>query len=101
MHWLNSGWHATLQSPKKAKKEKKEDDEVVVRVEDLSPLAKPLAQKKLLKKLHKVVKKGEQFSNSHNRTQIHPKFIQLQSQDKWSEVSRKLWKVLRRVKKGE
>lgn len=43
------------QSPKKQKKEK---DEVTVAVEDLSPLAHPLAQKKLAKKLHKTIKKG-------------------------------------------
>lgn len=40
------------QSPKKSK------PEVVIPLEDLSPLANPLAQKKLLKKLHKTVKKG-------------------------------------------
>lgn len=43
------------QSPKKAKKEK---EETVILVEDLSPLAHPLAQKKLVKKLHKIIKKG-------------------------------------------
>lgn len=43
------------QSPKKQKKEK---EEVTVSVEDLSPLAHPLAQKKLAKKLHKTIKKG-------------------------------------------
>ena len=42
--------------PKREKKEKK--DEVVVPVEDLSPIAHPLAQRKLLKKLNKTVKKG-------------------------------------------
>ncbi|KAJ7700097.1 50S ribosomal protein L30e-like protein [Mycena rosella] len=42
-------------SPKKAKKEK---EEIVIPLEDLSPLAHPLAQKKLLKKLHKTIKKA-------------------------------------------
>ncbi|KAG6821274.1 hypothetical protein H0H93_002384 [Arthromyces matolae] len=42
-------------SPKKAKKEK---EDVVIPVEDLSPLAQPLAQKKLVKKLHKTIKKA-------------------------------------------
>ncbi|KAK7061725.1 hypothetical protein R3P38DRAFT_2494737 [Favolaschia claudopus] len=42
-------------SPKKVKKEK---EEIVIPVEDLSPLAHPLAQKKLLKKIHKTVKKA-------------------------------------------
>lgn len=44
-----------LKSPKKSKKDK---DEIVIPLEDLSPLAHPLAQKKLLKKLHKTIKKG-------------------------------------------
>ncbi|KIK68134.1 hypothetical protein GYMLUDRAFT_69142 [Collybiopsis luxurians FD-317 M1] len=39
-------------SPKKAKKE------IVIPIEELSPLAKPLAQKKLLKKLNKTIKKA-------------------------------------------
>jgi H/ACA ribonucleoprotein complex subunit 2 len=43
------------QSPKKSKKEK---EEIIIPVEDLSPLAHPLAQKKLLKKLHKTIKKA-------------------------------------------
>lgn len=46
-----------FQSPKKAKK--KEREEIVIPLEDLSPLAHPLAHKKLLKKLHKTIKKGE------------------------------------------
>ncbi|KAI5124969.1 hypothetical protein M0805_007395 [Coniferiporia weirii] len=41
-----------------SKKAKKNKDEVVVNLEDLSPLAQPLAQKKLLKKLHKTIKKA-------------------------------------------
>ena len=36
----------------------KEKDEVVVDVKELMPIARPLAQRKLLKKLHKVIKKG-------------------------------------------
>ncbi|KAJ7781234.1 RNA-binding protein [Mycena metata] len=44
-----------VESPKKAKKEK---EEIVIPLEDLSPLAHPLAQKKLLKKLHKSIKKA-------------------------------------------
>ncbi|EIN10623.1 L30e-like protein [Punctularia strigosozonata HHB-11173 SS5] len=42
----------------KKKKDKKDKDELVVPIEDLSPIAQPLAQKKLLKKLHKTVKKA-------------------------------------------
>lgn len=43
-------------SPKKSKKEKKEGFSIPL--EELSPIAQPLAPKKLLKKIHKVVKKG-------------------------------------------
>jgi H/ACA ribonucleoprotein complex subunit 2 len=43
---------------KAKKKVKKDRDEIIIPIEDLSPLAHPLAQKKLLKKLHKTVKKG-------------------------------------------
>ncbi|OAX43490.1 L30e-like protein [Rhizopogon vinicolor AM-OR11-026] len=42
------------ESPKKSKKEK----EIIIPLEDLSPLAQPLAQKKLVKKLHKTIKKA-------------------------------------------
>ncbi|KAH7887735.1 RNA-binding protein [Phlebopus sp. FC_14] len=44
-----------VSSPKKAKKEK---DEMTIPVEDLSPIARPLAQKKLVKKLHKTIKRA-------------------------------------------
>ena len=47
--------------PKKSKKEKKEkdeDEEIIVPLSELSPIAHPLAQKKLAKKLHKTIKKG-------------------------------------------
>lgn len=41
---------------------KKEEREIVIPVEDLSPIAQPLAQKKLLKKLQKTIKRGELLS---------------------------------------
>ncbi|KAJ3835572.1 RNA-binding protein [Lentinula raphanica] len=44
-----------IKSPKKVKKER---PEIVIPIEELSPLAKPLAQKKLLKKLNKTIKKA-------------------------------------------
>ncbi|KZT62976.1 L30e-like protein [Calocera cornea HHB12733] len=44
-------------SPKKVKKEGKED-KVTVSIEELSPIARPLAAKKLLKKVHKTVKRA-------------------------------------------
>lgn len=47
-----------LQSPKKSKKDKKKDDDEPISTENLSPIAHPLAQKKLVKKLHKTIKKG-------------------------------------------
>ena len=40
------------------KKEHKEKDQIIIPLEDLSPIAHPLAEKKLLKKLHKTIKKG-------------------------------------------
>jgi H/ACA ribonucleoprotein complex subunit 2 len=52
---------AQLNSPQSPKKAKKEKEEIVIPLEDLSPLAHPLAQKKLLKKLHKTIKKGQRF----------------------------------------
>ncbi|KIP10626.1 hypothetical protein PHLGIDRAFT_101064 [Phlebiopsis gigantea 11061_1 CR5-6] len=39
-------------------KVKKDNEEIVIPLEDLSPIAHPLAQKKLLKKLHKTIKKA-------------------------------------------
>ena len=46
------------QTEKKHHKEHKDKEEIVIPLEDLSPIAQPLAQKKLLKKLHKTIKKG-------------------------------------------
>ena len=49
----------TTQVTKKSRREKKEEQGgIVVPVEELSPIAHPLAQRKLLKKLNKAVKKG-------------------------------------------
>ncbi|KAB5595596.1 Patatin-like phospholipase domain containing protein [Ceratobasidium theobromae] len=42
----------------KVKKEKEERESIVVPIEELSPIAHPLAGKKLVKKLHKTVKKA-------------------------------------------
>jgi len=52
---IDMGDDTVEKSPKKSKKEK---DEVLIPLEDLSPLAHPLAQKKLVKKLHKTIKKA-------------------------------------------
>ncbi|KDQ64521.1 hypothetical protein JAAARDRAFT_118957, partial [Jaapia argillacea MUCL 33604] len=40
------------------KKSKEDKDEIVIPLAELSPIAHPLAQKKLLKKLHKTIKKA-------------------------------------------
>ena len=48
----------SYQSPKKVKKEK---EEIVINLDELSPIARPLAQRKLLKKLQKTIKKGIVF----------------------------------------
>lgn len=49
---------ADVEVAKVEKKVKKEKEEIVIPLEDLSPIAHPLAQKKLLKKLHKTIKKA-------------------------------------------
>ncbi len=38
---------------------KNKEEEIIIPLEDLSPIAHPLAQKKLLKKLQKTIKRGE------------------------------------------
>jgi H/ACA ribonucleoprotein complex subunit 2 len=50
----NTRTQKTVKSPKK-----EERDEIVIPLEDLSPIAHPLAQKKLMKKLQKTIKRGE------------------------------------------
>lgn len=53
------------------KKAKKEKEEIIIPLEDLSPIAQPLAQKKLLKKLHKTIKKGRHlFSQTYSLSLI-------------------------------
>lgn len=42
-----------------SKNTKKDKEDIVIPLEDLSPIAQPLAQKKLAKRLHKTIKKGE------------------------------------------
>jgi H/ACA ribonucleoprotein complex subunit 2 len=39
--------------------ETEDKSEIVVPISELSPIAHPLAQKKLAKKIHKTIKKGE------------------------------------------
>jgi H/ACA ribonucleoprotein complex subunit 2 len=40
------------------KKVKKEKEEIVISLEDLSPIAHPLAERKLTKKIHKTIRRG-------------------------------------------
>jgi len=47
-----------MEETKTVKSPKKDEHEIVIPVEDLSPIAHPLAQKKLLKKLQKTVKRA-------------------------------------------
>ncbi|TCD66986.1 snoRNA-binding protein [Steccherinum ochraceum] len=47
-----------VEAVKVKKKVKKEEEKTVVPLEDLSPIAQPLAQHKLTKKLHKTIKKA-------------------------------------------
>ncbi|KAK7695804.1 hypothetical protein QCA50_000442 [Cerrena zonata] len=61
------------------KPEKKAREEIVIPLEDLSPIAHPLAQKKLVKKLHKTIKKA-----SKNR-----------------QVKRGVKEVVKGIRKGE
>jgi hypothetical protein len=51
-----------LQRPKSPEKEE------IVSIEDLSPIAQPLAQRKLLKRLYRIVKKGAGVSLSCDST---------------------------------
>lgn len=50
------------------KKVKKEKEEIIIPLEDLLPIAQPLAQKKMLKKLHKTIKKGASSNKADMRS---------------------------------
>ena len=52
------GQQSNTRTQKTVKSPKKERDEIIIPLEDLSPIAHPLAQKKLLKKLQKTIKRG-------------------------------------------
>ena len=81
-----------VQSPKKSKKDK---EEVVIPLEDLSPLARPLAQKKLVKKLHKTVKKGLcPYMLEYHR-------VRPASASKARSVKRGVKEVVKGIRKGE
>ena len=85
------------QVTKKPKKERKEEQgEIVIPVAELSPIAHPLAQKRLLRKLNKAVKKGTRplhFLLASNR------YGTLAS--KARQVKRGVKEVVKGIRKGE
>jgi len=46
------------------KKTKKDKNEIVISLEDLSPIAHPLAEKKLTKKLYKAIRRGMEMHSA-------------------------------------
>lgn len=80
--------------PKKVKKE--EQGEIVVPVGELSPIAHPLAQRKLLKKLNKAVKKGTNLTGSLS---LHA-YVNI-SASKARLVKRGVKEVVKGIRKGE
>ena len=49
-----------------SRKSKKEKGEIIIPLEDLCPIAHPLADKKLAKKLHKTIKRGLPSEHLYN-----------------------------------
>ena len=80
---------------KKAKKDKKE---LTASPEDLSPLAHPLAEGKLLKRLYKIVKRGR-FKLGHILSDARPK--RYLSASKARQVKRGVKEVVKAIRKGE
>lgn len=83
-------------SPKKSKKDKSKDS-IRTPVEDLSPIAHPLAQKKLLKKLHKTIKKGAWDVHSRLCSCNKPEL----SASKARQVKRGVKEVVKGIRKGD
>lgn len=70
IHTFNTLNMGKEKKEKKVKQSAGSDNEEESRVLEISPIAHPLAEKKLTKKLLKTVKKGSHFScflNDHNR----------------------------------
>ena len=80
------------------KKVHKEKEEIVIPLEDLSPIAQPLAQKKLLKKLHKTIKKGE-FRLTLVTNRVLTCVICVASKQR--QVKRGVKEVVKGIRKGE
>ena len=75
-----------------------EKEGITVNEEDLSPIAHPLAQKKLVKKLHKTIKKGMMPITPS------PAFKLIQdpiSASKARQVKRGVKEVVKGIRKGE
>ncbi len=79
------------------KKVKKEKEEIVIPLEDLSPIAQPLAQKKMLKKLHKTIKKGSRS----RRRDAWSSLIRSPIASKQRQVKRGVKEVVKAIRKGE
>jgi H/ACA ribonucleoprotein complex subunit 2 len=79
-----------------SRKSKKEKDEIIIPLEDLSPIAHPLAQRKLAKKLHKTIKKGL-FVCARRRIVELMHF----TASKARQVKRGVKEVVKGIRKGE
>lgn len=69
----------------------------MIPLEDLSPIAQPLAQKKLVKKLHKTIKKGKTFVECS--FEIHELISVAASKQR--QVKRGVKEVVKGIRKGE
>jgi len=77
------------------KKIKKDKDDIVINIEELSPIAHPLAEKKLTKKLHKTIKKGACIFTSLGV------FIHIVIASRVRQVKRGVKEVVKGIRKGE
>lgn len=66
-------------------------------MEDLSPIAQPLAQKKMLKKLHKTIKKGSR----PRRYAAYSPLTSFPIASKQRQVKRGVKEVVKAIRKGE
>jgi hypothetical protein len=82
-----------------SRKSKKVKEEIIIPLEDLSPIAHPLAQKKLAKKLHKTIKRGLWFA--HLLELPDQCVLQPPKLDKSNVVSRKLSKASGKERLGK
>ena len=88
--------HAYTNSAQNERKTKKNKEEISMPLEDLSPIAHPLAQKKLLKKLHKTIKKGQIYLLASQAVRSNRS-----TASKAREVKRGVKEVVKGIRKGE